>query len=102
MCCYQMNKATDAIEDCTNAIELDDKYIKAYLRRAKWYVTEVFECSVNLKPSFHCPSSQPVNSGAFFDTRQLGCQKCTGLHGPSTRPGNSGSGNRALLQNASN
>ena len=38
--CYQMNKKTEAIEDCTKAIELDDKYIKAYLRRAKWYVTE--------------------------------------------------------------
>jgi len=34
-----MNKKNEAIEDCTKAIELDDKYVKAYLRRAKWYVT---------------------------------------------------------------
>jgi len=34
-----MEKKAEAIEDCTKAIELDDKYVKAYLRRAKWYVT---------------------------------------------------------------
>ena len=33
-----MNKMTEAIDDCSKAIELDDKYVKAYLRRAKWYV----------------------------------------------------------------
>jgi DnaJ family protein C protein 7 len=32
-----MNKTDLAIEDCTKAIELDDKYLKAYLRRAKCY-----------------------------------------------------------------
>jgi hypothetical protein len=25
-----------AIEDCSKAIEYDDTYVKAYLRRAKW------------------------------------------------------------------
>jgi len=34
-----MGKVNEAIDDCTKAIELDDKYVKAYLRRAKWYVT---------------------------------------------------------------
>ena len=46
-----------------------------------------------LKPGFHYPSWRAVNSGAFFDTRQLGCQK---MH-PSSRAVNSGSGNRALV-----
>jgi DnaJ family protein C protein 7 len=35
--CSKMNKTDLAIEDCTKAIELDDKYLKAYLRRAKCY-----------------------------------------------------------------
>jgi len=33
-----MQKTDEAIDDCTKAIELDEKYVKAYLRRAKWYV----------------------------------------------------------------
>ena len=37
--CCQMGKMNEAIDDCTKAIELDEKYVKAYLRRAKWYVT---------------------------------------------------------------
>ncbi len=32
-----MNKLDQCIEDCTKAIELDEGYIKAYLRRAKSY-----------------------------------------------------------------
>jgi len=40
----QMEKLTEAIEDCTKAIELDDKYVKAYLRRAKWYVMQCSFC----------------------------------------------------------
>lgn len=35
----QLNKLNQAIEDCTSAITLDDSYIKAYLRRAQWYLT---------------------------------------------------------------
>lgn len=35
--CSKMSKPEQAIEDCTKAIELDDKYLKAYLRRAKCY-----------------------------------------------------------------
>jgi len=42
---YQMNKTMEAIEDCTKAIELDNKYVKAYLRRAKWYVASQVFCS---------------------------------------------------------
>ena len=44
-----------------------------------------------LKPGFHYPSSRPEFTG-----RVDGCQKCTRVDGPSTRPVNSGSGNRAL------
>lgn len=31
----KINRLPEAIENCTKAIELDDTYIKAYLRRAK-------------------------------------------------------------------
>lgn len=34
----KLRKLDDAIEDCTNAVKLDDSYIKAYLRRAQWWV----------------------------------------------------------------
>lgn len=34
----KLRKLNDAIEDCTNAVKLDDTYIKAYLRRAQWWV----------------------------------------------------------------
>jgi len=58
----------------------------------------------------HGPSWRPVNSGAFLTleltARVDGCQKCTRVHGPSTRvhfltPVNSGSGNRALRRHVS-
>lgn len=32
----KLRKLEDAIEDCTNAVKLDDTYVKAYLRRAQW------------------------------------------------------------------
>lgn len=32
----QLRKLEEAIDDCTNAVKLDDTYIKAYLRRAQW------------------------------------------------------------------
>lgn len=34
--CGQLSKLDQAISDCSRALELDDGYIKAYLRRAKW------------------------------------------------------------------
>ena len=34
----KLNKLDQCIEDCTKAIELDETYIKAYLRRAKTYM----------------------------------------------------------------
>jgi len=52
-----MNKKTEAIEDCTKAIELDDKYVKAYLRRAKWYIMEPLFRMIQLS---HCPLSSHV------------------------------------------
>ena len=35
---------TEAIDDCTEAINLDGSYLKAYLKRAKWYVEILFCC----------------------------------------------------------
>lgn len=37
---WKLNKLEQAIEDCTKAIKLDETYIKAYLRRAQWYVQD--------------------------------------------------------------
>ncbi|XP_037587608.1 dnaJ homolog subfamily C member 7 [Cebus imitator] len=43
----KLRKLDDAIEDCTNAVKLDDTYIKAYLRRAQCYMdTEQYEEAV--------------------------------------------------------
>ncbi|XP_067824973.1 dnaJ homolog subfamily C member 7 [Heptranchias perlo] len=43
----KLNKMQQAIEDCTNAIKLDDTYIKAYMRRAQCYMdTEQYEEAV--------------------------------------------------------
>uniref|UniRef100_A0A4W3H886 DnaJ homolog subfamily C member 7 n=1 Tax=Callorhinchus milii TaxID=7868 RepID=A0A4W3H886_CALMI len=40
----KLNKMPQAIEDCTNAIKLDETYIKAYMRRAQCYMdTEQYE-----------------------------------------------------------
>merc|ERR1739838_698748 len=36
----KLNNATQAIDDCTAAINLDEGYLKAYLRRAKCYQAE--------------------------------------------------------------
>ncbi|XP_076445669.1 dnaJ homolog subfamily C member 7-like [Babylonia areolata] len=43
----KLGKLTEAIDDCCKALELDDGYIKAYLRRAKCYMdTEQYEEAV--------------------------------------------------------
>ncbi|XP_029430066.1 dnaJ homolog subfamily C member 7 isoform X2 [Rhinatrema bivittatum] len=43
----KLRKPQDAIDDCTDAIKLDETYIKAYLRRAQCYMdTEQFEEAV--------------------------------------------------------
>ncbi|KAM7137674.1 dnaJ homolog subfamily C member 7 [Macrochelys suwanniensis] len=43
----KLRKLEEAIDDCTNAIKLDDTYIKAYLRRAQCYMdTEQYEDAV--------------------------------------------------------
>uniref|UniRef100_A0A8C5PGY9 DnaJ heat shock protein family (Hsp40) member C7 n=1 Tax=Leptobrachium leishanense TaxID=445787 RepID=A0A8C5PGY9_9ANUR len=43
----KLKKLDEAIEDCTNAIKLDDTYIKAYMRRAHCYTdTEQYEEAV--------------------------------------------------------
>ncbi|XP_064647220.1 dnaJ homolog subfamily C member 7-like [Lineus longissimus] len=45
--CSKVNRNDQAIEDCSKAIELDDKYLKAYLRRAKCYMdSEKYEEAV--------------------------------------------------------
>ena len=49
------------------------------------------DCLASTKAQFPLPkfTAQVVNSGAFLTPvnagRQLGCKKCTGVHGPSTR-----------------
>jgi DnaJ family protein C protein 7 len=43
----KLNKLDQSIEDCNKAIELDEGYIKAYLRRAKSYMDkEEYESAV--------------------------------------------------------
>jgi len=43
----QMNKLSEAIQDCSKALELDANYVKAYIRRAQCYLkTERFEDAV--------------------------------------------------------
>ncbi|KAM3922547.1 dnaJ homolog subfamily C member 7 [Leptodactylus fuscus] len=43
----KLKKLDEAIEDCTNAVKLDETYIKAYLRRAQCYTdTEQYEEAV--------------------------------------------------------
>ncbi|RWS24712.1 dnaJ subfamily C member 7-like protein, partial [Leptotrombidium deliense] len=37
MALTKMKKLKEAVDDCTNAIKLDDNYLKAYLKRAKLY-----------------------------------------------------------------
>ncbi|KAK3593529.1 hypothetical protein CHS0354_037055 [Potamilus streckersoni] len=45
--CSKINKLQQAIEDCTKAVELDDTYLKAYMRRAKCYMdSELYEEAV--------------------------------------------------------
>ncbi|XP_059160959.1 dnaJ homolog subfamily C member 7-like [Physella acuta] len=45
--CSKLNKLDEAIQDCSKAIELDDTYLKAYMRRAKCYTdTELYEEAV--------------------------------------------------------
>ena len=53
-------------------------------------------CGVLLEESglFHGGSTKGRFPLPEFTARVDGCQKCTRVHGPSTRPVNSGSGNR--------
>ena len=34
----QLNQTEKAIEDCSQAVELDSTYLKAYIKRARWLV----------------------------------------------------------------
>ncbi|KAB0390577.1 hypothetical protein E2I00_012244 [Balaenoptera physalus] len=48
----KLRKLDDAIEDGTNAVKLDDTYIKSYLRRGQCYMdTEHYEEALELKKS---------------------------------------------------
>merc|ERR1712226_38028 len=52
--CSKTGKLQDAIEDCSKAIELDDTYTKAYLRRAKCYLdTEQYDEAVRDYEKLH-------------------------------------------------
>ncbi|XP_012938852.1 dnaJ homolog subfamily C member 7 [Aplysia californica] len=46
--CSKLGKPEEAIQDCTKAIELDETYLKAFMRRAKCYTeTELYQEAVN-------------------------------------------------------
>ncbi|XP_031324629.2 dnaJ homolog subfamily C member 7 isoform X1 [Camelus dromedarius] len=61
----KLRKLDDAIEDCTNAVKLDDTYIKAYLRRAQWPVLE----PVILSGKCHFTSVEETLK-SYMDTEQ--------------------------------
>ncbi|GFO13168.1 Dnaj homolog subfamily c member 7-like, partial [Plakobranchus ocellatus] len=45
--CSKLGKLEEAIQDCSRALELDDTYLKAYMRRAKCYTdTELYDEAV--------------------------------------------------------
>ena len=39
MLIIQLNQTEKAIEDCSQAVELDSTYLKAYIKRARWLVS---------------------------------------------------------------
>lgn len=46
--CSKLNKLNDAIQSCTEALNLDESYLKALLRRAKcYYDLEKYQDAVN-------------------------------------------------------
>lgn len=48
----KLKKLDQAIDDCSKAIKLDDTYIKAYLRRAQWYVFEYIGNTLDVDPEW--------------------------------------------------
>ncbi|MGH0187930.1 UNVERIFIED_CONTAM: hypothetical protein FKN15_027204 [Acipenser sinensis] len=62
----KLKKCDQAIEDCTNAIKLDETYIKAYLRRAQCYMdTEQYEEAVrDYEKVYQTEKTKDRHSGA--------------------------------------
>ena len=54
-CCFvQLKRLEDSVKDCSSALELDEKYFKALLRRAKSYMDlEKFEEALRDYESAH-------------------------------------------------
>ena len=69
---------TEAIDDCTEAINLDGTYLKAYLKRAKWYVMETFVMSNSMWTWFKYPiystfvkiSFKSFNTCSYMETEK--------------------------------
>lgn len=55
-----MNKLQEAISDCTAALKLDDKYLKALLRRAKCYsdLNKLEEAVIDYEKAFRIERSR--------------------------------------------
>jgi len=49
-CCLELGKSEEAVADCTKAIELDPKYLKAFIRRGKAHekLDELDECLADM------------------------------------------------------
>jgi len=62
--CYafstQLGMLEEAINDCTEAIKLDDQYQRAYQRRAKWWVGLELESCDYLSHSLQLPGKQSI------------------------------------------
>ena len=62
----QLKRFRESIQDCTSALELDDKYFKAVLRRAKSYMgLEMYEDAVR-----DCNLANKIEPGNL-EVRQL-------------------------------
>ncbi|XP_063485106.1 dnaJ homolog subfamily C member 7 isoform X5 [Symphalangus syndactylus] len=68
----KLRKLDDAIEDCTNAVKLDDTYIKAYLRRAQCYMdTEQYEEAVrDYEKVYQTEKTKDRHSGASAEVQK--------------------------------
>ncbi len=61
---------TEAIDDCTEAVNLDGSYLKAYLKRAKWYGKRLLCCknivtAHSVPWAFQKPRTSQINNVLF-------------------------------------
>ncbi|RUS76852.1 hypothetical protein EGW08_015385 [Elysia chlorotica] len=73
--CSKLGKLEEAIQDCSRALELDDTYMKAYMRRAKCYTdTELYEEAVRDYEQIYKMSKTRENK-QFLQTAKLELKK---------------------------